>query len=38
MFKRMSSSWGAWKAQLVEHAALDLRAVRLSPTLGIEIT
>ena len=30
--------WGAWLAQLVEHAAFDLRVMSLSPTLGMEIT
>ena len=28
---------GAWLAQSVEHVTLDLRAVSLSPTLGVEI-
>ena len=31
-------SWGAWLAQSVERATLDLRVVSLSPTLGEEIT
>jgi len=31
-------SWGAWLAQLVEHATLDLRVVNSSPMLSIEIT
>ena len=30
--------WGAWLAQLVEHATLDLRVVSSSPTLGMEPT
>ena len=29
---------GAWQAQLVECATLDLSAVSSSPTLGVEIT
>ena len=29
---------GLWLAQSVEHTTLDLGAVGLSPTLGIEIT
>ena len=29
---------GAWLAQLVEHATLDLRVKGLSSTLGVEIT
>ena len=29
---------GAWRAQLVEHAALDLGVVSLSPMLGVEVT
>ena len=29
---------GAWLAQLVEHATLDLGVVSMSPTLGVEIT
>ena len=28
--------WGAWLAQSVEHATLDLRIVSLSPMLGVE--
>ena len=31
-------SWGAWLAQSVEHAILDLRVVSLGPTLGVGIT
>ena len=27
-----------WLAQSVEHVTLDLRAVSLNPTLGVEIT
>lgn len=39
-----SGSWGpcvrrgAWPAQSVERATLDLRAVRSGPTVGIEMT
>ena len=29
---------GAWQAQLVEHATLDLEAVILNPTLGADLT
>ena len=29
---------GAWLAQLVEHATLDLEIRSLSPVLGVEIT
>lgn len=29
---------GAWLAQSEEHAALDLRVVRSSPTWGVQIT
>ena len=29
---------GAWMAQLVEHATLDLGVMSSSPTLGIELT
>ena len=29
---------GAWLAQLVEHATLDLRVVSLNPMLDVEIT
>ena len=29
--------WGAWLAQLVAHATLDLRVISLSPTLSTEI-
>jgi len=35
---KISESRGAWLAQLVEQAALDLRDVSLSPTWGVEIT
>ena len=35
---RMEGKNGAWLAQWVEHAILDLRVVSLSPTLGVEIT
>ena len=33
-----ANSWGTWRAQLVEHAILGLRAGSLSPTLCGEIT
>ena len=28
--------WGAWLAQLVKHATIDLRVVNSSPMLGME--
>ena len=36
--EHMCEHWGAWLAQLVEHAALDLGILSSSPTLGTEIT
>ena len=30
--------WGAWRAQSVQQATLDLGGVHLSPTLGVEVT
>lgn len=35
---KKESQRGAWLAQLVEHGTLDLRVVRLSPALGVELT
>ena len=33
-----TDNWGAWLAQLEEHATLDLRVMSSSPTLDVEIT
>ena len=32
------SSWGAWLAELVDLATVDLRVMSSSPTLGVELT
>ena len=35
---RKEGPGGTWLAQSVKHVTLDLRVVRLSPKLGVEIT
>ena len=38
LIKTTAVSWGAWLAELQEHSTVDLRVVRSSPTLGVELT
>ena len=38
VYFRRDDIWGAWLAQSVEHATLDLEVVSSSSTLGVEIT
>ena len=36
--ENLFNSWGSWLAQSEERVTLDLRVVRLSPMLDVEIT